>query len=74
MSAMASSVDTSRHSCECRCAFCEENGTGFFAQIAALRGHAAAAAPFGPRLAQYLAQAGERQRADHFFLRRRGLR
>ena len=71
---MASSVDTSRHSCECWCPSCEKNGSGFFAQLAALRGQAAAAAPFGPRLARYLARAADRRRAEHFFLRRRGLR
>lgn len=27
-----------RHSCECRCASCEAQGAGYFAQLAALRG------------------------------------
>ena len=71
---MASSVDTSRHSCECRCPSCEKNNSGYFAQIDALRGQVAAAAHFGPRLAQFLGQAADRRRAQHFFRRRRGLR
>ena len=71
---MASSVDTPRHSCECRCLSCEKNGSGYFAQIDALRGKASAAAHFGPRLAQYLARVADRRRAQHFFWRRRGWR
>ena len=45
---LESPVDTSRHHCECMCPNCERNGTGWFAQRAALAGDPAALEKLAP--------------------------
>ena len=44
-------IDSSRHT-ECVCAHCERNGTGLYAQLAALRGDPAALAKLSPKVAE----------------------
>ncbi len=57
--ALPKSVDTRGHHCECRCLYCERNGTGYFAQRAALAGDPAAAERLS--LPVYLTLMAERQ-------------
>jgi hypothetical protein len=56
--AALSNIDTRRHSCECLCVYCERNGTGYFAQRAALDGDESAAERLSA--AVYAALAAER--------------
>ncbi len=53
-----SAIDTRRHSCECCCVHCERNGTGYFAQRAALDGDQSAAKHLSPAI--YATLAAER--------------
>lgn len=71
---MPSSIDTSRHSCECDCRHCQNNGTGCFAQWAALAGDTEAAAFFGPKLVQFLTLQSKECSAKRRFRRRRAAR
>lgn len=48
-------IDTSRHTCECLCTYCERNRTGQFAQRAAIAGDQSAAAKLSPRVLAALA-------------------
>lgn len=46
----SSAVDTRRHHCECLCQHCERNGSGWFAQRAALDGDPVALGSLSPAL------------------------
>jgi len=56
-------IDSSFHCCECACVHCERNGTGLFAQLAALDGDASAARHFRPELAAFLATEAAQRKA-----------
>jgi len=54
------------HSCECLCENCERNGTGYFAQRAALQGNGKAAALLSQAVfAALSAQREQRRRVSH---------
>ena len=56
--------DMLRHSCECLCSACEQQGAGYFAQRAALAGESHAAERLSPPVFQALAaERGRRRRS-----------
>jgi len=59
-------TDMPRHSCECLCENCERNGTGYFAQHAALQGDGNAASLLSQAVfAALSAQREQRCRTAH---------
>jgi hypothetical protein len=55
---------TRLHHCECDCAGCEHNGTGLFAQVAALEGDESAAERMNPAIYAILALQRQGQEAQ----------
>ena len=59
-------LQTLRHTCECVCAGCQKNKTGFYAQRAALHGDRTAANRLSPAIYAFLVAERASRRAAWF--------